>query len=184
MSAICESLRGEGYAGRKLIGVCPSAKSEGVGSAKRQSPFPADHGDICSRQFHIGSPCRHEGAAPFRRVAPPKRLFGLVADSMGEGVLGKFPRKVRLVACPVAERWAKPVHGHGDAHATQDHFERHDRQRLAGCRPGNTKSDTRASFISARIAEAGSVNGTRCSRAAFIRLAGIVQTLATFVNFR
>ena len=46
-------------------------------------------------------------------------------------------------------------------------------------RPGNTKSETRISSSLSRISTARSLSGTRCSRPAFIRRAGMVQTRAS-----
>ena len=42
-------------------------------------------------------------APPRQRVGSPIGLLGLVADDMGERMLGKFAREVRFVAGPITE---------------------------------------------------------------------------------
>lgn len=72
-------------------------------------------------------PCRHKFAPLFQRITAPISLLGLVADNVRESLLRQLAREVRFVAGPISKGRAEAVRRHVRAHASQNHFERHDR---------------------------------------------------------
>jgi hypothetical protein len=51
----------------------------------------------------MARPCVHQLAAASERIASPVSLFRFVAEDMGERILGKLAREMRLVTRPIAE---------------------------------------------------------------------------------
>jgi hypothetical protein len=77
----------------------------------------------------------HERPALFECVTTTIGLFGLVPDHMRERGLRDFPREMRFVARPIAERAAKAVDGHP--------FNAEPRQNLGHC---HVREGTRAAW--------------------------------------
>ncbi len=122
-------------------------------------------------------PCSHKLAPLFQRIAAPVSLFRLVANDVRKRRLGKLACEMRLVAGPIAEGGPEAMRGYANAHAAQEHVQRHHGKRLFG--PLARKEEIACPRLGKRFEDRQrrAQRGTRCSRPAFIRFAGTVQTL-------
>jgi hypothetical protein len=64
---------------------------------------------LASCALAMPRPSVHQFAPPRERIAAPVGLFGLVANDVRQRMFGKLAGKMRLVACPIAERTSKAV---------------------------------------------------------------------------
>ena len=126
---------------------------------------------------YVGAPLIHQPPAPVEEVGPEIGALD-TRDGMGKGGLGNLSRFARFGA-PVAKAGSAPVNRGpiGETRVPQYLGQRHvgqGRPRFIG--DGKTNPDPSSSARAfSSTATAASDNGTRCSVAAFILAAGIVQ---------
>ena len=153
-------------------------------AAARALPLSPERHDICRLRLAPRRPSFHHRPPLFQRVAPTICRFRLVADRMRERRFAKLRREGRDFRRPIRKRRAKPVRGMSPRRPMRSSnisiamLE----SGLPGFWPGNTKSEVLASESPFTIASARLDSATRCSRRAFIRSAGIVQSPASRSN--
>ena len=129
--------------------------------------------DLTARRCCIGCPCVHELTPLVEEISAPISSLGLVLDCMGKRHLTDFTGKIRSFGRPVAKGRPKTVAGDFQLHAAKRHQECHIAERLA-VRTTRKHKAILNTDRSGQIQRGDS--GTRCSRPAFIRSAGTVQT--------
>lgn len=87
-------------------------------------PHPGTKGS-CGERLAIFSPVVHHQAPLCEELASPVCRLGLVRDEMRERRFGDFARVIGLLADPIPERRAKPVHCVGLFHFFEKFGQRH-----------------------------------------------------------
>ena len=115
---------------------------------------------------NVGRPICHQAAAPLEQIGPRVTPLDVGSNGVRQGVFAHRVRVVSLFARPRAERRAEPVDGRCPFQAGEFKTAQQDMSDscLPAFRDGKTNASSEPRFRPARMAQAASDSGTRCSR--------------------